>query len=225
MTSSAREGGATAKWLAPCPVIDVNRMLRVHGYKDPEKVRPAISKAAKLMAQRAASLAKPEGRWLHAPITALENNDLTVEGGVTLTCDAFDRLLGDASGILVFVLTMGRRFDEEVIELIEEFEPLDALFMESAGWLSIERLTRQMARDIGSELAQTGLKLGYRMGPGYSYKSDQPGSDERIMWPLEQQQELFRLFGDQELPVELMQSSAMKPKMSRSGIFGVHTLG
>jgi cobalamin-dependent methionine synthase I len=79
-----------------------------------------------------------------------------------------------------------------------------------------------MAAEIGRSLGTDELSLGPRLGPGYSYK--RPGSSDgaRVMWPLEQQRELFALFAGSALPVELMESAAMRPKMSRSGLIGLH---
>ena len=145
---------------------------------------------------------------------------LTLVEGTRLRCEAFSRLLNGATEIVAFVITLGRRFDEAVCELIDAFEPLEALFLESAGWLLIERLSTQFGGYLRRELAADGLSLGLRMGPGYSY-SVHRSDGARVEWPLEQQKELFALFGNVDLPVELMQSAAMKPKMSRSGLFAV----
>jgi len=60
-----------------------------------------------------------------------------------------------------------------------------------------------------------------RMAPGYSYRVE--NQEERVSWDLLEQEKLFGLFGKADLPVELMDSGAMLPRMSRSGIFGVRT--
>lgn len=213
--------GPVALWTAPCPPVDPQRIVRVHGYRDPAKVRPVIVRTAEMVAKQAVELIDVSGAWCRAPIAELSHGTLKLADDVTLACEAFDRLLKDATEVIAFVLTLGTRFDKHVIALIEKFEPLEALFMESAGWLSIEKLTRVLAADIGRQIAGEGLRLGTRIGPGYSYRVDGEGTDKRVMWPLEQQQDLFRLFRSAELPVELMSSGVMKPKMSRSGLIAV----
>ena len=62
-----------------------------------------------------------------------------------------------------------------------------------------------------------GLRPTQRMGPGYSYKVD--GGLE--MWSLEDQRQLFEVFEGVDLPVRLLESCAMLPKMSRSGLYGL----
>jgi cobalamin-dependent methionine synthase I len=55
------------------------------------------------------------------------------------------------------------------------------------------------------------------MGPGYSYKIE----GQAVSWPLEQQAELFRLLRPEALGMTLLESCAMLPKISRSGIYGI----
>jgi hypothetical protein len=55
------------------------------------------------------------------------------------------------------------------------------------------------------------------MGPGYAYRV----GSLQVDWPLEDQRELFTLLEGGPLPVTLMSSCAMFPKLSRSGLFGV----
>ncbi|MGI9464588.1 MAG: hypothetical protein ACR2OM_11640, partial [Aestuariivirgaceae bacterium] len=104
--------------------------------------------------------------------------------------------------------------------LHDTFEPLDALFLETAGWLTIETATKQLAKHIKGEFSAAGWRMSLRMGPGYQYRH--PDGHERVSWDLTEQQQLFAMFGDDPLPVELMSSCAMKPKMSRSGVFGMY---
>ena len=55
------------------------------------------------------------------------------------------------------------------------------------------------------------------MAPGYSYHLDS-GTCE---WPLEEQKALFDLFRHATLPVRLLESCAMLPKMSRTGLYAL----
>lgn len=220
MNASCRDMSDVFNWSGAAPAVDPNRILRVHRYSDPGKVRPKIVEAAHQAADQITSLASPVAAYRRVGIDACEGDTLRLRDGTEFHCAAFDRLLKDCSDIVVFVLTLGPKLDEHVIDLMEEFEPLDALFMEAAGWLGIETSTRRLASDIGAQLSEEGLALSQRMGPGYSYRQDLRAGDERVGWPLEEQAQLFGLFQGAELPVELMSSSAMKPKMSRSGLFG-----
>lgn len=207
-------------WSCAPPPVDVARILRVHGYTDPSKVRPQIRDAAERNAAEAARLAEPDARFVTAEITSLERGVLRLEGGGRFECHAFDQHLVGSRHLLAFIMTIGPELDATVISLLHDvFEPLDALFLETAGWLTIEAATRQFARHLKQLLGAQGWSLSLRMGPGYEYRTENGAG--RVRWDLWQQRDLFQMFGDEPLPVSLMPSCAMMPKMSRSGVFGL----
>ena len=210
-------------WSGAPVAVDSRQILRVHGYGDGKGVRPAIRAAAERVAAHVGELAEPVANYRRMQVVACNGGTLRLGDGTTLTCAAFDRLLGGCPEVVVFVLTLGPGIDQSVDELMEEFEPLDALFTETAGWLAIERATRVFAKALGQDLISENLTLCHRMGPGYSYRTG-AGSEDRSEWSLEDQVHLFAVFEGAELPVTLMQSCAMTPKMSRSGLFGVRPL-
>ncbi|MGI9388194.1 MAG: hypothetical protein ACR2OX_12265 [Methyloligellaceae bacterium] len=207
-------------WTCPAPRIDTTRILRVHKYTDPGKVRPVIREAAAVAVESAARLSLPDARYVVTPIKSLEDGVLTLDNGLQFNCPAFDDHLRGCTVLLAFVITIGPDLDDTVISLVHDtFEPLDALFLETAGWLTIEAATRQLVQNIKTELGATGWRLSLRLGPGYNYPSSD--GNARVVWDLTEQRTLFSLFDGQDLPIELMESGAMKPKMSRSGAFGM----
>jgi len=211
---------AVQEWSCPPPVVDASRLLRVHKYTDPSKVRPVIVDAAKHAAVEALSLSAPTARYVILEIKSLKNGVLTLAGDHKFNCLAFDQHLENCQYLVTFVMTLGGRLDAKTMSLVEDvFEPLDALFLETAGWLTIEAATRKLAAKLRADAALDGWTTSLRMGPGYEYKLHDSG--ERVRWDLIQQQVLFELFGEASLPVELLSSCAMFPKMSRSGVYGL----
>ena len=208
------------QWTSAPPPVDAARILRVHKYTDPSKVRPVIRDAAEKAVGEAAKLAVPSAHYVVNAIESLESGRLRLACGINFDCAAFDQHLCGARHLLAFVMTIGPRLDATVLSLVEDvFEPLDALFLETAGWLTIEAATKNFARHLKEEFAAHGRSLTLRMGPGYDYRSHNGGG--RVRWDLWQQRELFQMFEGTDLPVELMESCAMLPKMSRSGVFGL----
>ncbi len=199
------------------PVIQAERILRIQGYSDLERVRPAIRESAESMAHKAPKLGSPRVAYRRVPILELRNDTLEVEGNVRFQCAAFATVLDGCTEVAVFVLTVGPGLDARVVELTEAGELLDALLLETAGWLCIEDATRQFKAHLREEANASGCRITSRMGPGYSYKVDA----RMCIWPLEEQISMFGLFGGFDLPVSVMTSSAMQPKMSRSGLFGL----
>ena len=90
-------------------------------------------------------------------------------------------------------------------------------FLESAAWLGVEDATKQFVLIVRKWATQHNARISRRLGPGYSY----PVEGRQIQWELHDQQPLFASFGDAGIPVRLLESSAMLPKMSRSGLFGL----
>jgi len=210
-----KEGAA--RFVPGPPIVRVERILRIQGYSELNRVRPAILTAAAEMAELASQLSTPTVAYRRAPIRGTAAGALELEGGFRFHCKAFDRTLRDCTEVVVFVLTVGQRLDARVIELVNAGDLLEALLLETAGWLCIEDATRQFKFRLRDENLARDCRITSRLGPGYSYKV----GDETCMWSLEEQATLFAAFDGAELPVSLMASCAMQPKMSRSGLFGV----
>ncbi len=199
---------------------DPDRMLRTQGYRNLGAVRPAIRRAAESCAILAANLVAPSIHYRRVPIDRIEGEQIVLTEGSGFSCAAFPKMLGDSQEVIVFVLTLGQPLDTAAIELMEKFDLLEALFLETAGWLSIELATRSFVSALHRWAGPSGYRLSSRMGPGYAYRVE--GREAR--WRLEDQVPLFSLFDSVQLPVRLLDSCAMLPKMSRSGLFGISRL-
>jgi len=195
-------------------------MLRMQGYRNIAAVRPAIRKAAENCANLASELVAPSIHYRRAPIERMNDDQIVLSQGGRFSCAAFPKVLGDAQEIIVFVLTLGQALDAAAIELMDRYDLLEALFLETAGWLSIEQTTRSFVGALHRWARPSGFRLSSRMGPGYAYQVE----GREVRWRLEDQIPLFSLFDPSRLPVRLLDSCAMLPKMSRSGLFGVSRL-
>lgn len=197
--------------------IVTDRMLRIQGYADPKQVRPPIRRAADEAAASVERLVEPDLYCRRVGVQGPIANELRLAGGTTLRCAAFPRYLAGSAEVVVFVLTAGGRIDAELARLNDEQQLLEMLFVETAGWLAVEEITKSFTRHLRSAARREGLKITRRMGPGYSYPL--PGGAAE--WPLEEQRHLFALLDDEDLPVDMLESCAMIPKMSRSGLIGL----
>ncbi len=198
--------------------VHADRILRIQGYSDLNRVRPVIRRTAADMAALASSLSEPGVAYRYVAIRELRDDGVELEHeGVTFHCEAFVRLLDGCTEVAPFVLTAGAGLSDKVIELVEDGDLLEGVLLETAGWLAIEDATRQFKTHLREESLRRKHRITSRLGPGYSYKH----GEGTCMWPLEEQPALFAVFGDAPLPVSIMRSCAMQPKMSRSGMFGI----
>jgi len=196
--------------------IRTDPMLRIQGYRDLDRVRPLIKKTAGIMAQVLAQTIDAVVHYRQMPVSECTDGMLTLEGGTVFRCDAFSRYHAASEQVLVFVLTLGQRLDEAATEFGKQ-QLLEQLFLETAGWLGVEAVNRQFATHIKQQVFEQGYRLTRRMAPGYNFKKD--GQD--CPWALEDQKPLFALFDDTELPVSILESCAMLPRMSRTGLYGL----
>lgn len=202
------------------PVVLHERILRMQGYADMSRVRPAIASAAQAMARRAEALSRPAVAYQYRPLLALDDEGMELSGGARLKSRAFATRMTGCTQIAPFVLSCGMELGHTVVALADAGDLLEAVLLETAGWLCIEDATRQFKALLQAQAAARGMRITSRMGPGYAYRV----GEAEVNWPLEDQVAFFALFGAEPLPVTLMSSCAMNPKLSRSGLYGVAPL-
>lgn len=189
--------------------ISLKHVLRIQGYRDLSAVRKDVRAIATEMTAKAEALSAPTATFRKVPVDSLDGASLRLSMGVSLTAENFGKVLSDCGQVLPFILTLGEALDDEVGRMLEKGEIVEALFMETAGWLAIEQASRHLAIHLQKMIKKDGLRLTRRLGPGYNE------------WDLLEQRPLFELFSGTKLPVRLMESCAMYPKKSRSGLYGL----
>jgi len=205
------------------PEVNIAKLLRIHGYKKNQKINPVIKDAAIKAVRRLEYCCDPQGVFFLQEIHRLEAGRLILLSGIECNCAVFEDILAGSTHIISFAITLGKRTDEIIDSYAKDInEPLASLFLETASRLCLEQILRMARSKLVTYSLSNDMKLGNRMAPGYSYKVR--SSNERVMWNLEEQAKLFDTFQKFEVPVILMESSAMLPRMSRSGIFGMQNL-
>jgi len=195
----------------------IDSVLRIQGYKKPEGVRRVIREMASEAVKAFVENVSPEVSYRVADIKRVDSVGLQLENGVYLKSPIFGHYLGDSIQVVVFALTVGERIDQKTIEWMNEEKLVEALFLESAAWLGVEDATKQFVLVLRKWASGQNMRISRRLGPGYSY----PVNGQQIQWELQDQQPLFAMLSDAEITVRLLESSAMLPKMSRSGLFGL----
>jgi hypothetical protein len=206
------------------PRIKLSRMLRTHGYKDLDTVPKKVLEEAARARKNAEIHARPKSFYRILTIDTLADGKLALRKGPELTCAAFDHHLKDCSQVCLFVTTLGPVLDEKIKECMDDvsFQPLEALFLGTYGWLMIEATTRNLMQKLKASMAEKGQTLTFRLGPGYSYRL--PGVLERSRWELTDQAALLNAFESINLPVSLTEGFSMRPAMTRSGLAGLKYL-
>ncbi len=199
------------------PEVAPDRILRMQGYADPRRVRPAIVRAAADMARIAQAKSQPDVAYRFHGVRGIDADGVELQQGARLRSAAFESRLAGCTEVVPFVLSCGEPLGQAVVDLAESGDLMEAVLLEAAGWLCVEDATRQFKDALRRQVSDCGGRITSRMGPGYGYRV----GSRQVDWPLEDQRELFALLEGGPLPVRLMPSCAMFPKLSRSGLFGV----
>jgi hypothetical protein len=197
------------RFLPDPPKLHLEPILRFQRYRNLDQVAPAIRDVAKDMLGLVEGLAAPEVVFITRPVDRVDADTLRLVDGPTFHSRSFGTHLPLASEVVCFLCTIGPAVDERVSQLAETDELLEALFVETAGWLAIEDALRKFRGHLNARVRPKGLRLSPRLGPGY------------VDWPLTEQAEFFPMFGGTSLPVSLSEYCVMTPKKSISGLFGL----
>jgi hypothetical protein len=192
--------------------LPVEPLLRMQGYRDPARVRPRVRDIAAKAAALAQTLAAPEACYRRVAIRSCTPDSLELDGGVSFHSARFAKVFAGCREVVAFVLTLGPALDAETERMTAADEIVEALFLEMAGWLAVEQATKALALHVAERVRDEGLGPTRRLGPGY------------VDWPLDEQAGLFALLEAAALPVRLLESCAMIPKKSRSGLYGLRPL-
>lgn len=198
--------------------LSVDKVLRMLGYTDMERVRPAVRSISEEVVAQVEDVVRPTVHFKHKTIKSCSDGVLEIEGGIVLHCKAFQRYMDGCDKVVALVLTLGRSIDELEDKFSANDQLLEMVILEMAGWLAIEQATKQFTIHLRDIEKPGRHRLSRRMAPGYGYKID----GKKCTWALEEQPKIFEFFDPRCLPVQLLENScAMTPKMSRSGLFGL----
>jgi len=180
--------------------LDADRLL------EQQRLRPGTDYAETFLdlVARIREVARPKAIYKVSYIEE-KAEDSVVFNGVRFTSRALRRNLDPVERVFPFVATCGTEAD--AIEV-----PPDDLQQAVWLWSLKEVLVDAAADHLGEHLA-TRYRLTH-------HATMHPGSGDVGVWPIEQQQELFSIFGDVEgrIGVKLTDSMLMIPTMSVSGI-------
>jgi hypothetical protein len=171
-----------------------------------QRVQPGTDNARAFTAllDRMRDVARPKAVYEVSYIEE-KGDDFVVAGGVRLTSRALRRNLDPVERVFFYVATCGTEAD--AVEVPEK-DLVQALW----AWTIKEALVHAAADHLYEHLAAR-----YRLT---RWATMHPGSGDAEVWPIEQQKELFSIFGDVEalIGVRLTDSMLMVPTMSLSGI-------
>jgi hypothetical protein len=180
--------------------LDADQLMRE------QRIRPGTDKArtfSTLVAQ-IQEVGRPKAIYEVSYIEE-KSEDSVVLGGVRFTSRALRRNLDSVERVFPYIATCGTEADAITV-------PPDDLLQAMWLWTLKEAVLQAARKQLFRHLSTR-----YRLS---QYATMDPGSGDAQVWPIEQQKELFSLFGDVEslIGVRLTSAMLMIPTMSVSGI-------
>jgi hypothetical protein len=150
------------------PRVEPTLILRLQKYKRLEAVPAPVKLAAQAVGVLAESLVEPQGRLLRTRVRRVESEDtVLLGGGVRFHSRSLLRLLQGATEAYLFLLTLGPRLETRAQELMAEEQFLEALLLDTAGWVAVDALARTLRAQLSVEAKAEGMRLTHRMAPGF----------------------------------------------------------
>lgn len=189
--------------------VEPDVILRLQKYRRLEAVSPVLKETAGKMASLAESLVSPSGWMRKAPVNTVSPDGLVrVADGIEFHSQGLARLLQEATEAVLIVLTIGPELERRARDMVADEQLVEGLLLDTAGWVAIDALTRELRQRLGADARGRGFRLTGRMAPGF---------DD---WALEQQRILFGAFVEGNLSVHLTETCVMLPSKSISGVYG-----
>lgn len=190
--------------------IATDQLSAALGYSSATPPRQVDQESGVILEQLSERLSVVAGYLLVAAAPPVEDSGILTGEHYTFHCGRLitSRLQG-ITQLAIFLLTLGKSFDEWVRQLFVTGDPLAGYLADRAGSLLAEQLSSCLEEEISHAAAARSLGSSRRFSPGY------------CEWNVSEQQQLFQLFPENFCQVRLQPSSLMLPLKSISGIVGI----
>ena len=191
--------------------LDYNdELLRRQGLGEPDKVRPEIKKVIdEVLAEvDEQGLLEPAVAYEIYPITAMEPDRISLEGGGAIEGPVLPAILPEAKELIVLIATIGPKLEERVTEYSKGGKALRSMVLDGIGTAAVDSLIPKAMGLIAAEVAERGYEISSPVNPGM------PG------FPMTEQWNMLELAPAEEIGVSLSSSGVLVPRKSTSMVIG-----
>jgi len=188
-----------------------DEVLRRQGLGGRSRVRPEIKKViTELLAEvEKESLLEPAVAYEYYPITAMDSDRISLEGGKAIEGPLLPATLPEAKELIVLIGTIGPELEKRVTEYTKSGGALRGTVLDGIGTAAVDRLIPEAMKLIAAEVATRGYEISSPVNPGM------PG------FPMTEQWNLLELAPAQEIGVSLSSSGVLVPRKSISMVIGI----
>ncbi len=191
--------------------VDEGEVLRYLGYPIGVAASPRIRDAFVHWIDEANKRANPRAIYIVLPVVEMQNRSLRLQtsDGVTEFRGAIGEFLGAARSVAAFIATAGPGVEQLATELMQEGDDLAAMIVSAVGAERAEAAESAVIAALRAQFLPQGLVPTLPYSPGYCGMA------------ITEQDNLFALFGDENVGVRLLESCLMYPLKSVSGLIGI----
>jgi len=142
-------------------------------------------------------------------VTAVDSQQLSLEGGIVLSGSTLTGILSQAKELAAIVCTIGSKIEDRVTDYFSGNEPLRGLLLDGLGSAAVDALVQEGCEHITHETTNRGYQVSSPLSPGG------PG------FPLSEQWPLFQLVPAEKIGVSLTSAGLMIPRKSVSMVIGI----
>ena len=194
----------------PLPEVGVEDVLRAEGNDGQHPPRQSIVDLYEDVLAESTTLVEPRAIWTEVEVEGAGRNELRLKGGLRLTSRLLVKCAGSAEKLLIFVMTIGAKIDEQISLYQQSGNISRAYVLDSVGSTFIALGSSMALSGMEKKCLELGLKTSIPLGPGHSY------------WKrIEDQQVLFRIAQPERIGLSLNDSNLMLPRKSVSMVMGV----
>lgn len=188
--------------------IDKDPVYRALGYEK-FSIPTWVSSLIDSQIARAYELIKAAYSYTLKEINAISDTVVCLEETTKLNSKTLSYVLADCIGVFIFLVTIGKRLEEEAFSLSEGGDLLKGYILDTIGSEAVEEVACRLQDDVGRIAKKNGYQATLRYSPGY------------CDWDIQQQRDIFLAMDSTSIGVELTESCLMIPQKSISGIIGI----
>jgi len=188
--------------------IDNYAVCRAMGYKK-FSIPAWVSSLVDSQIARAYELIQPAYIFKFKEIRAVSDSLVCLEETTTLNSKTLSYVLADSIGVLIFLVTIGKRLEDEAFSLSEGGDLLKGYLLDTIGSEAVEGVGCRLDDDVEKIVKGNGYRASLRYSPGY------------CDWDIKEQKDIFQAIDSSSIGVELTESCLMIPRKSISGIIGI----
>jgi cobalamin-dependent methionine synthase I len=191
--------------------LNVDAVLRNQG-GDPVQLRdlnPRLVSIAEQAISEGSNLIHPSVHQQRRKVRDFKHQKLQLDDGVSISGPLISRHMSAADEIVATLLTIGHELETHAAKVMKRFASL-GIALDAVGSTAIEALSHTICYTVEKQAHKANQQTTIPLNPGM------------LGWPVDQgQAQLFALWGDEPLDIQLTDSFMMVPSKSLSMLIGV----